>query len=169
MPSHPFTINVASLLRSGTLREETIEAVIDDLFVTGSAVPVGAPVRAELTLDPSGSGHAIHVRGNVTFPFEGDCARCLNPAVGTLVTEIQELFEEDWTEDETWPIVQDRIDIEPLVREAVLLELPLAPVCREDCAGLCPQCGEDRNVVACSCQPATDPRWAALDELHHDQ
>lgn len=169
MSSHPFTINVASLLRSGTLREEVVEAVVDDLFVSGSAVPVGAPVRAELVLDPSGSEHAVHVRGTISAPFEGECRRCLQPVSGTVIAEVKELFEHDWTEDETWPLVQDRVDVEPLMREAVLLELPLAPLCRDDCAGLCPQCGEDRNQVTCSCEPATDPRWAALDELHPDQ
>ena len=59
----------------------------------------------------------------------------------------------------------DEIDLEPLARETVVLELPQAPLCREDCLGLCPDCGVDRNEGTCSCEPPRDPRWSVLDEL----
>ena len=54
---------------------------------------------------------------------------------------------------------------EPLVRDAVLLDLPLAPLCSEECLGLCPQCGANWNEGSCGCPPVTDARWAALDRL----
>lgn len=167
MSPQPYIINVASLIRTGNSRPLTVEGVFDDLFVAGSAVPAAGVVQAELRLEPAAS--ALWVRGTVSAPWEGECRRCLAPISGVVVAEVGELFEEHWTEDETWPLVQDRIDVEPILREAVLLELPLAPVCRDDCAGLCPQCGEDRNTAACSCEPVTDPRWAALHDLHDDQ
>ncbi len=60
----------------------------------------------------------------------------------------------------------DQVDLELVSREAILLDLPLAPLCREDCAGLCPTCGIDLNEGACDCAPSTaDPRWSALDAL----
>jgi uncharacterized metal-binding protein YceD (DUF177 family) len=69
-------------------------------------------------------------------------------------------------ETETEPIVGDQIDFTLLVREAVLLAVPDAPLCRADCPGLCPQCGADRASTTCSCVVETrDPRWAALDAL----
>ena len=69
-------------------------------------------------------------------------------------------------EGETYPLDDDTLDLEPLVRDALLLELPLAPLCTEDCAGLCPSCGADRNETQCDCRvDDTDPRWAALRSL----
>ena len=68
-------------------------------------------------------------------------------------------------DEDAYPLVDDELDLEPLVRDAVLLELPLAPLCREDCAGLCPQCGANRNEGACGCAAPRDPRWATLDVL----
>jgi uncharacterized protein len=57
------------------------------------------------------------------------------------------------------------LDLESLARDAVMLELPLAPLCSEDCLGLCPQCGANRNETSCTCVIAGDPRWSALDAL----
>ena len=80
--------------------------------------------------------------------------------------EFQELFEPDSAEGETYPLHHEQVDLEPLARETLLVELPLAPLCRQECRGLCPICGEDLNRGACHCPPATgDPRWEALDEL----
>jgi uncharacterized protein len=73
---------------------------------------------------------------------------------------------DDDADEETYPLLGDHLDLEPLARDAVLLALPLAPLCREDCAGLCPTCGAERAGGACGCDPApVDPRWAALDVL----
>ena len=60
---------------------------------------------------------------------------------------------------------KDLVDLAPLVHDAILLDLPLAPLCREDCRGLCPHCGIDRNDASCDCQVPINPRWATLDEL----
>ena len=68
-------------------------------------------------------------------------------------------------DDEAYPLAGDELDLEPLARDAVLLELPLAPLCTEDCQGLCPTCGANRNTESCDCAPPADPRWAALDVL----
>ena len=68
-------------------------------------------------------------------------------------------------DEDTYPIEGDHLDLQPLVRDALLLELPLAPLCREDCRGLCPECGADLNAAPCECRPAGDPRWGPLDVL----
>ena len=68
-------------------------------------------------------------------------------------------------DEEIYPIDDDVIDLAPLVRDSVVLELPGAPLCREDCAGLCPQCGANLNEGPCGCVAPRDPRWANLDVL----
>ena len=79
--------------------------------------------------------------------------------------EAERFGEAPSTDDEWYPIVDDTIDLGPLVRDAIVLDLPAAPLCREDCRGLCPQCGADRNEGDCSCAAPKDPRWANLDVL----
>ena len=79
---------------------------------------------------------------------------------------MRELFEARPTDELSYPIVGDQIDLEPLVREAVGLELPMAPLCRPDCQGLCPTCGTDRNEVDCGHDGEVfDDRWANLRSL----
>ena len=68
-------------------------------------------------------------------------------------------------DDEAYPFDGGFIDLLPLVHDAVLLELPIAPLCRTDCQGLCATCGIDRNEGACDCRLETEPRWATLDAL----
>jgi DUF177 domain-containing protein len=112
------------------------------------------------------SGDAIVATGKVTATWTGECRRCLGEASGTLAVDVRELFERGSDEEETYSIDRDQIDVEPLVRDAVLLEVPLAPLCREACKGLCPECGANRNEVDCGHEPDTrDPRWAVLDHL----
>jgi uncharacterized protein len=161
-------LHVADLRRSpGSRRPVELEAVLDDLAVTGSAVPVGAPVRARLVLESVPDG--IVVTGSVAAAWEGSCRRCLGPATGEVRVPVREIYEPHPVEGETWPLEADRVDVEPVVREAVLLELPMVPLCREDCAGICPQCGVDRNAAGCDCRvEVRDDRWAPLDELRFD-
>jgi uncharacterized protein len=125
--------------------------VVDDLFVSGSEVPEGAEVEVDVVLTPI--GHTVEARGEVRAPWVGSCRRCLKPASGIAVGEVLELFEDPSVEGETYPLVHDEVDLEPLARETVVLELPQAPLCREDCLGLCPECGADRNEGTCTCAP----------------
>ena len=88
------------------------------------------------------------------------------PVGGELHIAVSERFgNAPIAEDDLYPITDDTIDLGPLVRDAIVLELPMAPLCREDCLGLCPQCGADRNEAECSCVAPRDPRWANLDVL----
>jgi len=105
----------------------------------------------------------------VEAPWRGDCRRCAGEAVGRLRVEVRELFEEQPDPEQTYPLDGDRLDLEPMARDAVLLELPLAPLCSPECQGLCPTCGADRNQGDCGCAPQkVDDRWAALDALREN-
>ena len=153
--------------RPAARRAEHIEAVLDGLALTGSAVPAGAGVVVEVMLESVKEG--ILATGTVAAPWTGPCRRCLKPVAGDARAAVAELFEERATEGESYPLVHDQVDLEPLAREAVLLELPQAPLCRDDCRGLCATCGADLNEGPCGCVPDDrDPRWAALDALRPD-
>jgi uncharacterized protein len=130
-------------------------------------VPEREPVDLDVTLEAVEGG--VVVTGTVTAPWVGECRRCLGPVAATLRASVEEIFVREPEEGEAYPILGDHIDLEPLAREAVVLALPLAPLCRPDCAGLCPSCGADLNAGPCTCPPAgADSRWAALDALRQD-
>lgn len=132
-------------------------------------VPEGAEAWADVNLQSFDGG--VMVVGTVGAPWSGMCRRCTVPVGGELVIAVRERFTEpgarygDPEDDESYPIVDDRLDLRPMVRDAVVLELPLAPLCRDDCRGLCSHCGADLNEEACGCVAPSDPRWANLDVL----
>jgi len=160
-----FRTNVVELLRHpGARRAWTIDDALEDLGAGGVVVPAGDPLHAEVTLECVPEG--IVVRGRVHGRWESECSRCLTATGHDFDVAIHELFEMNAVEGETYPLDGDYLDLEPAVRDAVLLDLPRAPVCRDDCAGLCPQCGVDRNREQCACETrALDPRWDALAAL----
>jgi len=112
----------------------------------------------------------IRVRGTVAAPWRGVCRRCSAPIVGLLEVPVDERYVENLPpeDEEAYPVEGDFINLATMVHDAIFLELPIAPLCREDCQGLCPMCGIDRNEATCACQPATDPRWATLDALRSE-
>lgn len=162
------TVNVADLLRRpGQQRDASLDAVLDGLQVLGSKVPEGAQVHVEAHLESL--NESVVVKGTTEAPWVGECRRCLRAVEARLSSPILEVYEPHPSEGETQLLQGGEIDLEPVAREAVLLELPLAPLCRDDCAGLCPRCGVDRNEVACACgTEETDPRWAGLENLRLD-
>ena len=163
------TIGVADLLRRpGNHRDEHLEVVIGGLEVSGSRVREGAATVIDLRLESVNEG--IVARGTIEAPWVGECRRCLCPIESTVSADVYEVFEDEPVEGETSKLDIDHIDLEPLAREVVLLELPIAPLCRDDCAGLCPECGADRNAGECGHDTtARDERWAALDQLRFDE
>ncbi len=165
--ARPFTVQVAALRKeSGVTRHEVRRGSIEDLEAVGVSVPDSATVSCDMTLSSYPGG--IMVTGTVSAPWVGECRRCGGPAAGMVVAEVRERYAPAGgtdVDDEAYPLAGDELDLEPLARDAVLLELPLAPLCRPDCLGLCPQCGTNWNVAPCTCRPAGDPRWAALDAL----
>jgi uncharacterized protein len=113
------------------------------------------------------------VTGQLSIDVEQPCSRCLNPVKQTLVIPFHETFaraadesktdNDDDDDDETHFVTDDKIELLPYVMENVMLALPYIPLCDENCLGLCPVCGVDRNIHACDCnRKKMDPRLAGL-------
>jgi len=163
--SNSLTIPVAELVRRpGSRRRVTTEVPADGLALTEASVPDGTPVAVDVVLEAMADG--VTVSGTVQATWEAVCRRCLGPATGTVVADVEELYQQVVVSEDAFPFDGDVLDLGPMMRETVLVELPVAPLCRTDCAGLCPQCGNDRNRADCGhAQTATDLRWGALDAL----
>jgi len=127
-------------------------------------VPAGSPVRLDLRFEAVVEG--ILVTGVAGFQLAGECARCLSPVSGEQEIDVQELFlfpDKEPEDDEASRVEGDFVDLEPVLRDAVVLELPFIPLCRKDCAGLCPECGADLNAdPRHTHEGSVDPRWAGL-------
>ena len=108
----------------------------------------------------------VLVSGTATAPLTGECGRCLEPVDTTSTVDLQELFAyaDSEEQDEDVSLMEgDLLDLEPSLRDAVVLALPLTPLCRQDCAGLCAECGERLDdLPEDHAHDAPDPRWAAL-------
>ncbi|MFE3660523.1 YceD family protein [Streptomyces sp. NPDC059165] len=140
-------------------------------------VPAGTPVELELRLESVMEG--VLVTGTARAAAEGECVRCLEPLRQEVAADFQEMFSYpdaddrgrtaepgDDAEDEGMIFLEDGLfDLEPVLRDAVVLALPMQPVCREDCAGLCPDCGIRLDEEPDHHHDAVDIRWAALQGL----
>lgn len=129
----------------------------------------GADLTLDLRLESVLEG--VLVSGRVRGAYVGECVRCLEPVDGEVNADLQELFvypdverEPDDDEDEAPRLVGTLIDLEPVVRDALVLALPLQPVCSEDCRGLCPDCGARLADDPDHQHERIDPRWAALQD-----
>jgi uncharacterized protein len=131
-------------------------------------VPAGEPVELDLRLEAASEG--VYVSGTAYARLVGECARCLAPLTDAVEVELGELFaypasvtDETTDADELPRVVGESVDLEQVVRDAVVLGLPLSPLCTSDCPGMCPECGERRADLAPDHGHETlDPRWAAL-------
>ena len=130
-------------------------------------VPPGAGIDLDLRLESVMEG--VLVSGTATAPLTGECGRCLEPVDDTLTVDLQELFtyaDSDDQDEDVSRMEGDLLDLEPALRDAVVLALPLTPLCREDCSGLCVDCGERLDdLPADHAHDAPDPRWAALQSV----
>jgi uncharacterized metal-binding protein YceD (DUF177 family) len=121
-------------------------------------------LRFEGRLEPAGQGYLL--RGTLRGTLTASCARCLETAPIVLDSPMAVNFVEDASSDDegdddlgddVLPFEHDVIDIGPPVRDEILLAVPMSPICREDCAGICPSCGCNRNLTPCDCEkPATE-------------
>jgi uncharacterized protein len=133
-------------------------------------VPAGEPMVLDLRMEAVVEG--VLVSGTVTAPIVGECSRCLDPVTGEITVEVQELFaypdsatDASADADEVRRLSGDLLDLEPVIRDAVVLGLPLSPLCRADCRGLCPTCGiRWEDLPGDHTHETVDPRWAALTE-----
>lgn len=109
---------------------------------------------------------AIVASGRVRGRWSAVCSRCLVPVETDFDLHLREVFEEDPVEEETYPLRHEEIDLEQPLRDVVVPELPIVPLCRSDCAGLCATCGANLNEGECGCPSVpVDPRWEALRDL----
>ncbi len=136
---------------------------------------IGVPARADISLDLriESVTEGVLVTGTATMPLEGECGRCLRPIKDTLEVPLQELYaypdsatEATTDEDEVGRLHNEYADLEPALRDAVVFALPTHPLCREDCPGLCPECGVHWDDLPTDhSHQQLDPRWAALGNL----
>jgi uncharacterized protein len=157
----------------GAAREETRTVPApDSLRVELAGVPAGAEVDVDLRLEAVHEG--VLVTGTASAPVVGECARCLEPVTAEVEANFQELYryepspEEDDDEEDVQLLDGDLLDLEPVLRDAVVLALPLAPLCSDDCTGLCPDCGVRLADAGPGHQhdDAVLPEWEKLRQLN---
>lgn len=139
---------------------------IEGLAAVSVSVPEGTPVTVAVVLSSYPGG--IMAAGTVEAPWRGECRRCGGEIEGQVLASVRERFvREGHTggDEEAYLFSDETVDLEPMARDAILLELPLAPLCSEECLGLCPECGTNWNLSGCDCVRQIDPRWSALDQL----
>ncbi len=151
--------------RAGEMRSvRTAAEAPADLGIAVIGVPAGSPIELDLRLEAVVEG--VLVTGTAVAPLAGECVRCLTGLTDEVEVDVTELYtypESDASDEEASHLDGELIDLEPVLRDAIVLELPFQPVCRPDCRGLCPDCGLDLNTVAeHSHEQAVDPRWAGL-------
>lgn len=159
-------IDIRDLLaHPGSAVTERIHEPIEGLHAELVEVPSDTPVSGDLLLENVVEG--VLVSGTLSATMTMRCARCLKDFVEPVDVEVHELFspspDPDGDEYEIAP--EGELDPEPMVRDALGLEMPFAPLCRPDCKGLCERCGGDRNMGECNCKEEIDPRWAPLQQL----
>jgi DUF177 domain-containing protein len=165
-PRSPLVIDTRELgRRPGSLRKlsRAVQAPAQ-LGVEVIGVPEGSDLQLDIRLESVVEG--VLVTGTATAQAAGECVRCLEPLERELHASFQELYvypdSGDTDDEETLRLERDLIDLEPVLRDAVVLALPLAPVCRDDCRGLCPECGMRLDADPEHRHEAVDPRLAAL-------
>ena len=156
-------INAVELLRQpGSVRPVEVSVLGDLLDVDHDAL--AGEIGVDLELEALNDG--IVVRGTITAPWARPCRRCLKDLSGVARADVDELYQVEILDEDAYPVVDGQLDLAPMARQAALLELDDERLCRDDCAGLCPQCGIDGNAETCACDTeVTDHRWAALDGL----
>ncbi|GGF39147.1 hypothetical protein GCM10011519_10980 [Marmoricola endophyticus] len=183
-PRSPLVLDTRELgRRPGNQRTMSFRAEAPpELGIEVLSVPEGAPVEIDLRLEAVMEG--VLVTGEARADLEGECVRCLEPIEDTVTIDFTELFEYDDpdtrrsarrevedadVEDDVRRLEDDLLDLEPVLRDAVVLALPFQPLCRDDCPGLCPECGarlaDDPDHVERAHEDPIDPRWSGLQQL----
>jgi uncharacterized protein len=122
-------------------------------------------LQGDLRLTRTSEG--ILVQGELRCTIPASCTRCLTDIEATFPLQLEELFTLPNSGTSQFEIGEDNnVDLAPLIREESLVSMPYHLLCRDDCQGLCPNCGQNRNEGSCSCHlDDVDPRWAALADL----
>lgn len=178
MTDNPFLIETELPREAGNSRRvERTVTLPDRLGTAVIAIPAGGQVHLDLLLESVLEG--VLVSGTATGVLEGECVRCLAPLSQDFQVHVTELFSypeslaehgEVDADGEPVPVVdEDTVDVSEVVVDAVVGDLPFNPVCREDCPGLCPECGINlSDHPEHEHEAPIDPRWSALSELASD-
>jgi len=160
----PLLVNVVELLRwPGTTKEVQVTVAAADVEFNDSRL-TNEPVDIALHLESLSNG--VSVNGTAAATWQGECRRCLTPLTERMAVQVAELYQQIPDDPEAYAIENDQINLLPMVRENLLLAVPLGPLCREDCPGFCPICGNDLSEGDCGCDNTVlDPRWAGLESL----
>ena len=166
---HDLTVPVAEILgRPGEYRDISIRKPLAGVATTLARLDADRDVEAKLRIESVVEGVLVTgpVRGETTV----QCARCLTEFGSTVALRVCELFvtarHEAAADEDVYRVVGVEIDLEQMLRDATALALPLKPLCRAECKGLCAQCGRDLNESGCDCKDDDiDPRWADLGAL----
>lgn len=154
--------------RAGAMKEisRTVEAPAD-LGIAVIGVPPGSPIELDVRLESVVEG--VLVTGTAGVQLRGECVRCLGEIADEMEIEIQELFvypNSEATSEEASRLSGDKLDLEPLLRDDIVIDLPFQPLCREDCAGLCATCGANLNDdPQHRHEEPIDSRWAKLAQV----
>ncbi len=162
----PFTMDVVDLIhRPGEMRERLVDTSAPETWGNAVlAVREGEPVHLDVRLESLHDGVLASV--DVSTTSRGECVRCLIDVELPVEVEIQEIFAYSQDDAFDYEIHDTQVDLEPAVRDAVVLSLPFQPVCQSECTGLCPQCGVRLlDNPGHEHEAPVDPRWAALGGL----
>ena len=155
--------------RPGASKRRTIRERVAGLRTELCRVGEDAEIEADLVLE--GTVEGVIAAGAVSGVIVETCARCLKDFDVPFRAEVREVFSPEFGSggeaEGGYPLPEDGfIDVEPMIRDAVVPQMPFSPLCRPDCQGLCPRCGGDRNMGECACEPeAADDRWAPLSNI----
>ena len=164
----PLLINIIEMTRrAGTLKDIEITIPVSTFDFADKRLNDETEIEIALQLESINGG--IIVQGTVTGQSQLLCGRCLRNIEYANVASIDEMYQRVPDNPDAYPIVGESLDLQPMVREMVLLSLPDTPLCKADCPGLCPQCGADLQSAPCGCQAQRlDERWAILDHLREE-
>jgi uncharacterized protein len=171
--------NVAQLMKDpvGSYRYVDVAADLEELVPDIELAEGAGPSSIEGRVRLMRTNQGILAQGTISGETEVACARCLAPVPVDIEAEVEEVFvptidmatgrsikpeEED---EALWIDEHHILDLTEVLRQDVLLELPVHVLCKEDCRGLCPECGTNLNEASCDCKPDIDPRWSSLTDL----
>jgi len=165
-----FKIQVHDLMhKPGHMREVDTKVELPEALGAGlAAVPKGGEIELFLSLESVHEG--IYVSGGLKTKANADCSRCLEPMSVPLQVDIQELFAYSLEVEDDLVIQDEQIDLEQVIVDSVVLNLPFTPICSSDCLGLCPECGVKMNENPDHEHEAPiDSRWSALEKLAQER
>lgn len=161
----PFIVNTVELLRRlGAKRDISLSVPAIQFGFHDVRLADDSPIDIKLHLESLTNGIVVH--GEIGGRWQLQCRRCLRPLSEVSIANVDELYQRIPDNPDAYPLDGEQLDLQPMVRELVLLSAPDSPLCGPECPGICPQCGADLQSDLCTCATGLiDERWAVLDQL----